>query len=109
MLQQQLFMSRGASARASKSGLIQMPLSLGASDDVVDGSSSFKSPNTVEREIIASNPSLSRNSTTRIKMVLGYSVIDFTICILCCQPCLLCWMLLLSLQQSEPKQVLIAT
>ena len=41
----------------------------------------------------------------RIKMVLGYSVIDFTICILCCQPCLLCWMLLLSLQQSEPKQV----
>ena len=43
----------------------------------------------------------------RIKMVLGYSVIDFTICILCCQPCLLCWMLLLSLQQFEPKQVCI--
>ncbi|KAM3714335.1 hypothetical protein ACB098_01G326400 [Castanea mollissima] len=42
MLQQQLFMSRGA----GESGLIQMPLSLGASDDVVDGSSSFKSPNT---------------------------------------------------------------
>jgi hypothetical protein len=30
---------------ASESGLIPMPLSLGASDDVVDGSSSFKSPN----------------------------------------------------------------
>ena len=35
-------MSRGA----GESGLIQMPLPLGASDDVVDGSSSFKSPNT---------------------------------------------------------------
>ena len=43
----------------------------------------------------------------RIKMVLGYSVTDFTICILCYQPCLLCWMLLLSLQQFEPKQVCI--
>uniref|UniRef100_A0A7N2M0M6 Uncharacterized protein n=1 Tax=Quercus lobata TaxID=97700 RepID=A0A7N2M0M6_QUELO len=42
MLQQQLFMSRGA----DESGLIQMLLSLGASDDVVDGSSSFNSPNT---------------------------------------------------------------
>ncbi|XP_050261555.1 uncharacterized protein LOC126706255 isoform X2 [Quercus robur] len=102
-------MSRDAGVGAGESGLIQMSLSLGASDDVVDGSSSFKSPNTVEREILGSNPSLSRSSTTRIKMVLGYSVIDFTICILCCQPCLLCWMLLLSLQQSEPKQVLIAT
>ncbi|XP_050262130.1 uncharacterized protein LOC126706637 isoform X2 [Quercus robur] len=47
MLQQQLFMSRSANAEVEESGLIQMPLSLGASDDVVDGSSSFKSPNTV--------------------------------------------------------------
>ncbi|KAK7853276.1 protein embryo defective 514 [Quercus suber] len=38
--------SCGVGARADKSGLIQMLLSLGASDDVVDGSSSFKSPNT---------------------------------------------------------------
>uniref|UniRef100_A0A7N2MUX4 Uncharacterized protein n=1 Tax=Quercus lobata TaxID=97700 RepID=A0A7N2MUX4_QUELO len=41
MLQQQLFMSRGA----GESGLIQMSLSLGASDDIVDGSSSFNAPN----------------------------------------------------------------
>ncbi|KAK7840469.1 hypothetical protein CFP56_016658 [Quercus suber] len=53
------------SRSAGESGLIQTPLSLGASDDVVDGSSSFKSPNTVEREIFGSNPSLSRSSTTR--------------------------------------------
>ncbi|XP_050262131.1 uncharacterized protein LOC126706637 isoform X3 [Quercus robur] len=65
MLQQQLFMSRSANAEVEESGLIQMPLSLGASDDVVDGSSSFKSPNTVEREILGSNPSLSRSSTTK--------------------------------------------
>ncbi|KAG6628069.1 bHLH transcription factor RHL1-like [Carya illinoinensis] len=47
MLQQQLLMSRGvtgAGAGVGESGLIQMPLSLG-SDDVVDGSSSFKSAN----------------------------------------------------------------
>ena len=41
----------------------------------------------------------------RIKMILGYSMINFTICRLCCQPCLLCWMLLLFLQQSVPKHV----
>ncbi|XP_050291044.1 uncharacterized protein LOC126731911 [Quercus robur] len=58
-------MSRGAGVGAGESGLIQMPLSLGASDDVVDGSSSFKFPNTVEREILGSNPSLSSSSTTR--------------------------------------------
>ncbi|KAF5469538.1 hypothetical protein F2P56_013602 [Juglans regia] len=45
MLQQHLLMSRGVSGTgAGESGLIQMPLSLG-SDDVVDGSSSFKSAN----------------------------------------------------------------
>ena len=36
-------MSRGA----DESGLIQMLLSLGASDNVIDGSLSFNSPNTV--------------------------------------------------------------
>ncbi|KAB1211893.1 Transcription factor bHLH66 [Morella rubra] len=48
MLQQQLLMSRGvagAGAGGGDSGLMQMPLSLGSGDDVVDGSSSFKSPN----------------------------------------------------------------
>ena len=40
-------MSRGADPGVGESGLIQMPLSLGASDDVVDGSLSFKSPNMV--------------------------------------------------------------
>ena len=40
-------MSRGASVEAGEFGLIQMPLSLGAFDNVVDGSSSFNSPNTV--------------------------------------------------------------
>ena len=53
MLQQQLFMSRGAGAGAGESGLIQMPLSLGASDDVVDGSSSCKSPNTVSFRLLS--------------------------------------------------------
>ncbi|KAK7841093.1 hypothetical protein CFP56_015780 [Quercus suber] len=42
-----------------------MPLSLGAFDDVVVGSSSFKSPNMVGREILGSNPSLSRSNTTK--------------------------------------------
>ena len=46
-------MSYGASAGASESGLIQMPLSLGASDDVVDGSSSFKSPNKVSFQVLS--------------------------------------------------------
>uniref|UniRef100_A0A7N2KQW6 Uncharacterized protein n=1 Tax=Quercus lobata TaxID=97700 RepID=A0A7N2KQW6_QUELO len=53
MLQQQLFMSCGASAGADESGLIQMSLSLGASDDVVDGSSSFKSPNIVSFRVLS--------------------------------------------------------
>ena len=46
-------MSRSAGAIADESGLIQMPLSLGASDDVVDGSSSFKSPNTVSFRVLS--------------------------------------------------------
>jgi hypothetical protein len=46
MLQHQLLMSRGV-AGAGDSGLIPMPLSLGGSDDVVDGSSAFKAPNPV--------------------------------------------------------------
>ncbi|XP_059455698.1 bHLH transcription factor RHL1-like [Corylus avellana] len=46
MLQHQLLMSRGvAGAGAGDSGMIPMPLSLGGSDDVVDGSSPFKAPN----------------------------------------------------------------
>ena len=49
MLQQQLFMSRGASEFC----LIQMPLSLGASDNVVDGSSSFKSPKMVSFRVLS--------------------------------------------------------
>jgi hypothetical protein len=46
MLQHQLLMSRGV-AGAGDSGMIPMPLSLGGSDDVVDGSSPFKTPNPV--------------------------------------------------------------
>lgn len=44
MIQQQLLMSRGV-AGPGDSGMLSMPLSLGGSDDVVDGSSSFKAPN----------------------------------------------------------------
>ena len=43
----------------------------------------------------------------RIEMVQGCYVINFTICILCYQPYLRCWMLLLSVQQTVTKQVLI--
>ena len=46
-------MSRGAGAGVGESGLIQMPLSLGASDDVVDGSLSFKSPNMVSFRVLS--------------------------------------------------------
>ena len=46
-------MSRSASAEAGESDLIQMPLSFGASDDVVDGSLSFKSPNTVSFRVLS--------------------------------------------------------
>ena len=46
-------MSHSAGAGADESGLIQMPLSLVASDDVVDGSSSFKSPNTVSFGVLS--------------------------------------------------------
>nr|XP_023875016.1 uncharacterized protein LOC111987524 isoform X3 [Quercus suber] len=53
-----------------------MLLSLGASDDVVDGSSSFKSPNTMEREILGSNPSLSRSSTTKYSFYFIGTIID---------------------------------
>ena len=53
MIQQQLFMSRSAGAEVSESGLLQMSFSLGAFNDVVDGSSSFKSPNTVSFRVLS--------------------------------------------------------
>ena len=46
-------MSRGVGVGAGESGVIQMPLSLGASNDVVDGSSSFKFPNTVSFRVLS--------------------------------------------------------
>ena len=46
-------MSHGAGTGAGESGQIQMLLSLGASDDVVDGSLSFKSPNTVSFRVLS--------------------------------------------------------
>ena len=53
MIKQQLFMSRSAGAGAGESGLIQMPLSLGVFDNVIDGSLSFKSPNTVSFRVLS--------------------------------------------------------
>ena len=46
-------MSRSAGAEVSESGLLQMSFSLGAFNDVVDGSSSFKSPNTVSFRVLS--------------------------------------------------------